>query len=114
VTFVGRVMDAQLRWLYRASDAIIAAAYEDFGLTPLEGASFGRPAAVLRWGGFLDTVDEGESGIFFETPTAEAVANAVRELRAGHWQEGAIRARAARFSESRYIERMRAIAGMSY
>jgi glycosyltransferase involved in cell wall biosynthesis len=113
VTFVGRVMDAQLRWLYRASDAIIAAAYEDFGLTPLEGASFGKPAAVLRWGGFLDTVDEGESGIFFETPTAEAVANAVRELRARPWQESAIRTRAARFSEARYIERMRAIAGMS-
>jgi hypothetical protein len=64
---------------------------------------------VLRWGGFLDTVEEGESGIFFETPTAEAVASAVRELRAGRWHEDAIRAHAARFSEARFLERMRAI-----
>ena len=45
----------------------VAASHEDFGLTPLEAASFGKPAAVLRWGGFLDTVVEGVSGIFFET-----------------------------------------------
>jgi glycosyltransferase involved in cell wall biosynthesis len=114
VTFVGRVTDAELRWLYRASDAIVAAGHEDFGLTPLEAASFGKPAVVLRWGGFLDTVEEGESGVFFESPTAEAVASAVRELRAAPWQEDAIRKRAARFSEARYIERMRAIAGVSY
>jgi glycosyltransferase involved in cell wall biosynthesis len=109
VTFVGAVEDAELRWLYRASDALVAASHEDFGLTPLEAASFGKPAAVLRWGGFLDTVEEGESGIFFETPTAEAVASAVRELRAGRWHEDAIRAHAARFSEARFLERMRAI-----
>lgn len=109
VTFVGAVEDAELRWLYRESDALVAASYEDFGLTPLEAASFGKPAAVLRWGGFLDTVEEGESGIFFETPTAEAVANAVRELRACRWHEDAIRAHAARFSEVRFLERMRAI-----
>ena len=109
VTFVGAVEDAELRWLYRASDALVAASHEDFGLTPLEAASFGKPAAVLRWGGFLDTVEEGESGIFFEMPTPEAVANAVREVRAGRWHEDAIRAHAARFSEERFLERMRAI-----
>ena len=109
VTFVGSVEDAELRWLYQASDALVAASYEDFGLTPLEAASFGKPAAVLRWGGFLDTVVEGESGIFFETPTAKAVANAVGELRANRWSEEAIRNHAARFSNARFLQRMRAI-----
>ena len=59
VTLLGAVSDEELRWLYRESIATVAASYEDFGLTPLEAAGFGRPSAVLRWGGFLDTVVEG-------------------------------------------------------
>jgi glycosyltransferase involved in cell wall biosynthesis len=109
VTFVGTVDDRKLRWLYSASDGIVAASHEDFGLTPLEAASFGKPAAVLRWGGFLDTVAEGETGIFFDTSTPLAVADAVRELRSRTWDAEVIRARAALFSEERFIARMRAI-----
>ena len=61
--------DAQLRWLYANCRALVAASHEDFGLTPLEAASFGKPTAALRWGGFLDTIDEGRNGIFFDEPT---------------------------------------------
>jgi glycosyltransferase involved in cell wall biosynthesis len=110
VSILGSVDDARLRWLYRACGGLLAASYEDFGLTPLEAAGFGKPSAVLRWGGFLDTVAEGESGIFFETSTPRAVAEAVRELRAGTWDERSILAHAARFSEARFIERIRVIA----
>ena len=112
VTFVGGVTDAELRWLYRESSALVAASHEDFGLTPLEAAGFGKPAVVLRWGGFLDTVAEGETGMFFESPNAQAVARAVRELREARWDADAIRAHADRFSEARFVERMRAIAGV--
>jgi glycosyltransferase involved in cell wall biosynthesis len=111
VSILGSVDDARLRWLYRACGALVAASHEDFGLTPLEAASFGKPSAVLRWGGFVDTVAEGESGIFFETSTPRAVAEAVRELRACNWNEAAIFAHSARFSEARFIERIREIAG---
>ena len=111
VTILGRVDDAHLRWLYRECGGLVAASHEDFGLTPLEAATFGKPSAVLRWGGFLDTVADGESGIFFESSTPRAVADAVRELRAGTWEERSILAHAARFSEARFIERIREIAG---
>src|SRR5439155_23220282 len=92
---------------------LVAASHEDFGLTPLEAASFGKPSAVLRWGGFLDTVVEGESGIFFERSTPRLIADAVREVRAHNWSEAAIRAHAEHFSEGRFIARMRAIAGLN-
>jgi glycosyltransferase involved in cell wall biosynthesis len=111
VSFLGRVRDTRLRWLYGESSALVAASYEDFGLTPLEAATFGKPSAVLRWGGFLDTVREGETGMFFETPTAEAIAETVRSLRAHSWRAEAIREHAARFSEERFVTRMREIAG---
>jgi glycosyltransferase involved in cell wall biosynthesis len=109
VTFVGRVDDEQLRWLYSLSDLLVAASHEDFGLTPLEAATFGKPSVVLRWGGFLDTVSEGGTGVFFETPTTEAIAAALREARRQPWQHEAIREHAAGFAEPRFIERIRAI-----
>jgi glycosyltransferase involved in cell wall biosynthesis len=109
VTFLGRVSDAQLRWLYRESSLLVAASHEDFGLTPLEAATFGKPSVVLRWGGFLDTVRDGGTGLFFEAPTAKAIAGAVREARAHAWHDEAIRAHAKRFSEPRFIERIREI-----
>jgi glycosyltransferase involved in cell wall biosynthesis len=109
VTLVGAVSDEQLRWLYRECSGLVAASHEDFGLTPLEAAGFGHPSAVLRWGGFLDTVEEGETGIFFDSPTPEAVADAVRQLRRHSWHAGRIRDHAERFSEARFIDRISAI-----
>jgi glycosyltransferase involved in cell wall biosynthesis len=111
VTLLGRVSDEQLRFLYRECSGLVAASHEDFGLTPLEAAGFGHPSAVLRWGGFVDTVREGETGIFFESPKPEAVAAALRGLRSNRWDADRIRAQAERFSEDRFIERIRAIVG---
>ncbi|MBA2463057.1 MAG: glycosyltransferase [Actinobacteria bacterium] len=108
VRLVGSVTDEQLRWLYASSAGLVAASYEDYGLTPLEAASFGRPAAVLRAGGFLDTVVEGETGVFLDRLEPRAIAAAVRELERG-WDEAALRRHAATFSEKRFIERLRAI-----
>jgi glycosyltransferase involved in cell wall biosynthesis len=112
VTFLGRVEDAELRWLYGHCRALVTASHEDFGLTPLEAATFGKPSVVLRWGGFLDTVEEGETGIFFETPTARAVSDAVRQLAALDWDGQVIQANVARFSEARFVERLQAVAGI--
>jgi glycosyltransferase involved in cell wall biosynthesis len=109
VALIGGVSDAQLRWLYAASVGLVAASHEDFGLTPLEAASFGKPAAVLRWGGFLDTVDERRTGLFFDAPSPAEVAKAVHALRATGWDAEAIRAHAAMFSEARFIERLMGI-----
>jgi glycosyltransferase involved in cell wall biosynthesis len=53
--FVPNISDGRLAWLYRLTNALVALSHEDFGLTPLEAASFGKPSVVLRWGGFLET-----------------------------------------------------------
>ena len=109
VMFVGRVSDAELRWLYGNCTALVAASHEDFGLAPLEAASFAKPVAVLRWGGFLDTVSEGTTGVFFDAPAPRAVADAVRELRRIRWDDDAIRRHAGAFSEARFAQRMNEI-----
>ena len=112
VSLLGAVSDEQLRWLYRECSGLVAASHEDFGLTPLEAAGFGHPSAVLRWGGFVDTVLEGGTGVFFESPEPGAVADAVQGLRSNRWDASRIRAQADRFSEARFVERIRAIVGV--
>jgi glycosyltransferase involved in cell wall biosynthesis len=110
VAFVGSVVDDQLRWLYASSRGLVAASYEDFGLTPLEAAAFGRASAVLRFGGYLDTVRADETGVFFDRPEPRAIREAIERLHGTAWDEDAIRTHAACFSEQRFIERVRALA----
>jgi hypothetical protein len=62
--------------------------------------------------GFLGTVEEGETRMFFESPTSVAVADAFRRLRERTWNAAAICAYAERFAKNRFFERMRAIAGV--
>lgn len=106
---LGSVSEAQLRWLYANCRGLVTAAYEDYGLTPLEAAAFGKPTAALRWGGFLDTVVEGHTGVFFDQPEPSEVAEALAELVRCQWDQDALRAHAEHFAEHNFIERLRSI-----
>jgi glycosyltransferase involved in cell wall biosynthesis len=110
VRLISNVTDEQLRWLYANCTGLVAASREDFGLTPIEAASFGKPSSTLRWGGFLDTVSSDVTGVFFDSPEPAAIATAVEGLATRPWDPDRIRLHAAEFSEERFIERIRAIA----
>lgn len=112
VLFLGDVDDAQLRWLYRNARVLVSAAYEDFGLTPLEAATFGVPTVALEAGGFLDTVSPGVNGLFFSRPTAEEIAAALTESQNVKWAADEICSHAHKFSKERFIARLqRAVYG---
>lgn len=106
--FLRSASDGQLAWLYANTRALVSASYEDYGLTPLEAAAFGKPSVVLRWGGFLDTVIENETGIFFDAPIPAAIRTAVLTIN-GQFNAERIRSHAAKFSEATFIERLREI-----
>lgn len=111
VTVLGTVSDAGLRWLYRSSVGLVAASYEDFGLTPVEAALFGKPTAALRWGGFLDTIVDGTSGVFFDEPEPELIAEAVTRLAGAHWSADALRTHGEQYSSERFIGRITEVVG---
>jgi len=100
--------DAQLRWVYAHSRLLLAPSFEDFGLTPLEAASFGKPTVALRAGGDLDTIVEGRTGVFFERSEPAAIRAAVGEAEAIAWSGSALTSHAARFTAGPFVERMRA------
>jgi glycosyltransferase involved in cell wall biosynthesis len=109
VVFVGAVSDEELRWLYAGCRGLVAASHEDYGLTPLEAASFGKPSAVLRAGGFLDTVVEGSTGLFFGEATPAAIRCTVSSLTRTSWRQSDLRIHAERFSEERFVSGLRSI-----
>jgi glycosyltransferase involved in cell wall biosynthesis len=106
VTMVGRVEDDQLRWLYDSCRGLIAASYEDFGLTPVEAAAFGAPTAALEWGGFLDTIVDGATGCFFDEPIPDQIAAAVDRLEQGDWSRAALTGHAEQYRPERFTSRI--------
>jgi glycosyltransferase involved in cell wall biosynthesis len=104
VLMVADLTDSQLGWLYRHSRATLAASYEDYGLTPIEAGTWGRPSVVLRWGGFLDTVEEGITGMYFDRPEPAAIANALDRFEETVFDPDKIRAHVEQFSEKRFAE----------
>ncbi len=111
VRFLAGVTDAELRWLYASAQAVVAASFEDYGLTPVEASAFGTPSVVLRWGGFLDTVVEDKTGVFFDEPAPAPIAAAVRRLLADPPEAHVVLAHAEGFSEDAFVSRVREVAG---
>jgi len=109
VVFLGSVEDDELRWLYSACAGVVAASYEDFGLTPVEAAAFGKPSAVLRWGGFLDTVIEDRTGTFFDRPDSHLITPCLEALLCHGFDANELRRHADQFSEPRFIDRLRSL-----
>ena len=50
------------------------------GIVPLEAQSAGTPVIALGIGGALDTVVPGKTGIFFDHPETDSLAEAILEF----------------------------------
>ena len=108
-TMLGYVSDERLNELMGNARAAIVPGEEDFGLVPLEAAAAGRPTIAYRCGGALETIVEGETGVFFDEPAAESLAAAIRAFDASRFDPQRLRAHAEQFSPAQFIDRLRAI-----
>ncbi len=103
-SFKSFVSEQELRMLYRTSRAMVFAAEEDFGITPVENQAAGRPVIALGKGGALETVEEDHSGLFFEEVSVDQVKAAVKKFMANESQfkEKDCVNNSAKFSLSRF------------
>ncbi len=109
VTVLHDIAEAELRWLYAHCSGLVSASYEDFGLTPIEAAAFGKPTAALQFGGHLDTIIPGETGVFFSTPTPEAIVAGIRSLRSQSWSHDVLTQHAEQFSVTNFTAKIQAV-----
>ena len=93
----------------RQLSGIVTASFEDFGLTPLEAASFGKPSAALQFGGFLDTIVEGVTGTLITEPDPAAINTAMDELSTTPFSVEKLLAHSQRFSEAQFTRRLREV-----
>ncbi len=108
-TMLGFVDDARLNELLGNARAAVLPGEEDFGLLPLEAAAAGRATIAYRCGGALETIVEGTTGEFFDEPSAESLARALRDFDAPRYDARTLRAHAEAFAPERFIGRLRTI-----
>lgn len=77
VKFIGFVSKASLIDYTQRAKAFILAAEEDFGITSIEAQSCGTPVIALKKGGYLETVIENKTGVFFNEQTAESITETI-------------------------------------
>lgn len=109
VEFLGRASDETVVELMATCRAYVFPGSEDFGIVPVEAQACGKPVVAYRDGGALETVVEGETGVFFDRPDPESLAAAVRELEGRGWDARRIRRNAERFSTARYLAETRSL-----
>jgi glycosyltransferase involved in cell wall biosynthesis len=110
VEFLGWVDEQEKARLYaRARAFIIASRDEDFGMTPVEAMAAGTPVVAFRGGGYLETVVEGKTGVFFDEYNTESLVEAMKRVQKLRFKKGELRKQAEKFSKERFVERMRRV-----
>ncbi|MEO8035819.1 MAG: glycosyltransferase [Acidobacteriota bacterium] len=105
VSLLGHVSRDEVIAKMSRARCLILPGIEDFGITPLEAMALGTPVVALRGGGALDTIEEGQSGIFFDAPVVESLSQGLSQLDRQKWDRAAIRAHAAAFSLAEFGRR---------
>ncbi|MGI5818824.1 MAG: glycosyltransferase [Armatimonadota bacterium] len=98
VRFMGKVPDGEIAGLYAHCRGFVMPQEEDFGIAPLEAQACGRPVLAYRAGGALETVIDGETGVFFNEQTPESLIDAVRCFEAASFDPDRCRENAEAFS----------------
>ncbi len=80
VIFLGKVSQKKLLVLYQNCQALICPQIEDFGLTPVEAQSCGKPVIALNKGGLTETIINGKTGILYPHQTTKSLISAIKKF----------------------------------
>ncbi|MEJ2441750.1 MAG: glycosyltransferase [Patescibacteria group bacterium] len=108
VEFLGYVSDKKLTQLYAGAKAFLALAQdEDFGMTPVEAMMMGTPVIAFRGGGYLESVVEGKTGVFFDKPEVNSLIKAIKKFEKSKIKAEDCRKQAKKFSKERFTREIK-------
>lgn len=109
IKFLGWQSDAAIWRYYQNCLAFIFPGEDDFGISPVEAMSFGKPVLAFRRGGALETVVEGITGEFFDDSDPAVLADGVRRLRENlpNYDSQKIMEHAQKFSKERFVNEIK-------
>ncbi len=114
IEFVGKISEPEKCELYSRGIAYLHPQEEDFGITPVEAMSAGRPVIAYGKGGALETVVEGVTGTFIHEQTWEELANAVIRFEPEKYNPETIRQHAKQFDVTEFKNRIKEMVEQSY
>jgi len=104
IKFVVGATDAEVADYYSNAKAFIFPTEEDFGITPLEAMASGRPVIAYGKGGALETVIDGQTGVFFQKQTVPSLIKAIQDFDSNRYNPELIQKHASKFSEERFLQ----------
>ena len=77
IRFTGFLPDEAVSELLGRARGFISASVEDFGIAMVEAQAAGCPVIAIHQGGSVETIKDGETGLFFDEQTSEHLVEAV-------------------------------------
>lgn len=102
IHFAGRVGDAELPDLLAKARALIFPNEEDFGIAPIDAMAAGTPVIAYGKGGVTETVVAGKTGVFFDQPTTDSLAECLQRFDEHDFKTSDLVARSKRFTMSHF------------
>jgi glycosyltransferase involved in cell wall biosynthesis len=106
IEFLGRRSDEEVKRLLSECRALIFPGEEDFGIVPLEALASGRPVIAYRAGGAVETLSDGETGIFFDEQSPRSLINAVNRFKFTVFSKEKLRAQALKFDKKVFQDKI--------
>lgn len=102
ITFTGYLETHQLKGYISKAKGFIQSGVEGFGIATLEAQACGTPVIAYGKGGVLETVQNGQTGVFFYEQTKDALLEAINTFETIRFDVEYIRNEALKFSEERF------------
>ena len=106
IEFLGYQSEEAVAHLLGSARGFVCAAEEDFGIAIVEAQAAGCPVIAYRGGGALETVIEGETGLFFPEQSAASLIESVRQFQdSTHcFRTDVMTDNAQRFNKTRFLK----------
>jgi glycosyltransferase involved in cell wall biosynthesis len=102
--YLGEIDDNQKAKLLAGSLGVLCLEEcADFGIVAVEPQLYGVPVVAYRAGGYVESVQEGISGVFVDELTVAGVNKAISEVKKRSWDKNMIARSAKKFSEESEI-----------
>ena len=113
IEFLGYVDDDKLATLYANCKAVIyLGEEEDFGITPVEAMSFGKPVIGAKSGGIVETVND-KTGVLLEEVSVGKLAEILKQWDK-KWDSKEINKQAEKFSKKEFQRKMKELVETEY
>jgi len=109
IKFLNFQTSEKIRHYMQFAEAAIFSAIEDFGITCLEVQACGTPVIAYGFGGYMETVKNGESGVLYKQQSARSIIDGINEFisKRQEFIPSVIRENSISFGESRFRTQIR-------